>query len=65
LALKGKASYFLAGHGDADHDHIREITTTIEEHMREPADTADMLHIARVSCDLYLGILDDCVRSEG
>jgi pyrroloquinoline quinone (PQQ) biosynthesis protein C len=62
LGLRGKASYFLAGHGDADHDHIREITTTIEEHMRDPKDVADTIHIATVSCDLYIGILDEVVR---
>lgn len=62
LGLRGKGSYFLAGHGDADHDHIREITSAVEEHMHDPKDVADMLHVAKVACDLYLGILEESVR---
>ncbi len=55
------ATYFLAGHGDADHDHAREITETIQKHMTDPADVADTLHVARVARDLYLGILDEAI----
>lgn len=50
---------FLAGHGDADHDHIRDITECVEKHMKNPADMGDMLHIAKVSRDLYIGILEE------
>lgn len=61
LKVEGSATYFLDGHGAADHDHIRDITDAVEEHMRDPEDVADMLHIAEVSLDLYTAILEDSI----
>jgi pyrroloquinoline quinone (PQQ) biosynthesis protein C len=62
LRLDSSATYFLRAHGTADHDHIRDIVEAIQEHMKDPNDIADMLHIAKVSGDLYLGILDEVVE---
>lgn len=64
LQLAGKGSYFLAGHSEADHDHIKDITDTIEKYMKDERDIADMLHIAQTSCELYLGILQEAVCEE-
>ena len=64
LTLEGRGAYFLAGHGDADHDHIQEITQTIEKHMRDPSDLADTLHVAHASADLYLRMLDEVVEED-
>jgi pyrroloquinoline quinone (PQQ) biosynthesis protein C len=59
LKVEGGATHFLNGHGAADHDHIRDITHTVESHMQDPMDLADMVHIAKVSRDLYIGILEE------
>jgi heme oxygenase len=59
LSLGGNATEFLGGHGNADRDHIREILEVLDRHMKDPRDLGDTLHIAGVSRELYLGILDE------
>ena len=61
LNLGGTATYFLAGHGSVDRDHIKDIVEAIDKHIKSPADFDDMLHIARVSRQLYLGMLQEVV----
>ncbi|HTP50469.1 MAG TPA: iron-containing redox enzyme family protein [Anaeromyxobacteraceae bacterium] len=65
LRVEGRATSFLDGHGSADHGHIRDITTAIERHMTAPGDVADMLHIAQVSQDLYLAMLEESLAGSG
>jgi len=60
-SLGGGATRFLDGHGSADHDHIREITDVVERHLNAPGDIEDMTHIANVSRDLYVGMLEESV----
>ena len=64
LQLAGKGSYFLSGHSEADHDHIRDISDTIDRNVKDQRDIADVLHIARVSCELYLRMLQEAVGEE-
>lgn len=45
---------FLAGHGIADHAHTADLTRMISEHIRDPADRADVRHAADVVGDLYV-----------
>jgi pyrroloquinoline quinone (PQQ) biosynthesis protein C len=61
LNLGGTATSFLAGHGSVDRYHIKDITEAIDKHMKSQADFDDMFHIARVSRQLYLGILEEVV----
>jgi pyrroloquinoline quinone (PQQ) biosynthesis protein C len=49
---------FLRGHGEADHDHIRDIVEVIEKHVTAPRDRADLLYVASVSADLYAQIIE-------
>ena len=61
LNLGGTATYFLAGHGSVDGDHIRDITEAVDKYMKSQADFDDMFYIARLSRQLYLGILKEVV----
>jgi pyrroloquinoline quinone (PQQ) biosynthesis protein C len=62
LALgQKKGTYFLAGHGDADHDHIKGITTTIIEHV-PPADREEMIYVAENSANFYIGLINDAAH---
>jgi pyrroloquinoline quinone (PQQ) biosynthesis protein C len=49
---------FLRGHGEADHDHIRDIIDVIEKYVTLPGDRADLLYVASASADLYAQILE-------
>jgi pyrroloquinoline quinone (PQQ) biosynthesis protein C len=53
-----RATTFLAGHGEADHDHIRDIVAVIEEHVTAPQDRADLMFVATLSADLYAEMLE-------
>jgi pyrroloquinoline quinone (PQQ) biosynthesis protein C len=53
-----KSTVFLKGHGEADHDHIRDIVAIIEEHVTAPRDRADLFYVASASADLYAQILE-------
>jgi hypothetical protein len=55
------ASAFVGQHGTADHDHIAEITSTLERHVTGREDRACVLKAAAMAGDLYVGI----VRSAG
>jgi len=64
LSLGGQGSYFLTGHGEADHDHIREITEKVAAHLTDPKDRADMMYVAELSSGLYTQILEQSLRCE-
>jgi heme oxygenase len=49
---------FLAGHGDADEDHTRDIIEQIETNI--PADDMDdVIHVAEVVADLYVRMFEE------
>lgn len=61
----GRGLKFLAGHGVADHDHTADLTRMISTHVTDPADRADVEHVADVVGDLYVGLfrqIDAAVR---
>jgi heme oxygenase len=49
---------FLAGHGDADEDHTREIIEQIKTNM-PAADMPDVIHVAEVVADLYVRMFQE------
>ena len=51
-------SYFLHGHGDADHAHIVDITRIIASEVA-PADLEDVFFVADLSRHYYLGMLTE------
>ncbi len=55
---------FLAGHGEADHDHVRDIFALIEEHVTAPDDRADLMFVATLSANLYAEILELAWKGE-
>jgi pyrroloquinoline quinone (PQQ) biosynthesis protein C len=55
---RAKSTVFLKGHGEADHDHIRDIVEVIEKHVTAPRDRADLLYVAAVSADFYAQIVE-------
>ena len=63
LAANGKASYFLRGHGEADHDHIQRIEREIAAQGVSDEDRGDILHVAKVSADLYARLIDESSAS--
>lgn len=52
----GRGLKFLAGHGVADHDHTADLTRMISTHITDPADRADVDHVADVVGELYVSI---------
>jgi pyrroloquinoline quinone (PQQ) biosynthesis protein C len=62
FSLQGKGTYFLKGHGAADHDHIQDITDIIINHV-PAADIEEVLYVAELSATYYLGILDDIMKA--
>ncbi len=54
---------FLAGHGDADEDHTREIIEQIEAHIHGD-DLADVHHVADVVADLYVRMFEQIGAGE-
>ena len=55
-ATGGRGVKFLHGHGVADHDHTADLTRMISTHITEPADRADVDHVADVVGELYVSI---------
>ena len=49
---------FLAGHGEADVEHTRDIIAQIEQHIDGP-DLADVQHVADVVADLYVRMFQE------
>lgn len=49
---------FLAGHGDADEDHTREIIEQIETNI-PAADMPDVVHVAEIIADLYVRMFQE------
>jgi hypothetical protein len=60
LGLGGKGTHFLSGHGDADHDHIQDITGTIVEHVEE-RDLEEVFYVAKCSGTFYVGLIEDAL----
>ncbi len=54
--LDGRALKFLTGHAVADHDHTADLTRMISTHITDPADRADVDHVADVVGELYVSI---------
>lgn len=53
---EGRGLKFLAGHGVADHDHTADLMRVISAHLTDPADRAEMEHVADVVADLYVSM---------
>lgn len=49
---------FLAGHGEADEDHTREIIEQLKTNM-PAADMPDVIHVAEVVADLYVRMFQE------
>ncbi len=64
LKLDGKGTYFLRGHGEADHCHARDLVARIVENVPNEADFAEILHAADVSSILYARMLEDIAALE-
>lgn len=58
LNLGKRATSFLAGHGEADVDHARELTDIISRTIVSEEDQRDFLFVVRESETLYTEILD-------
>ena len=58
LSLSGRATYFLAGHGEADAHHSEDLRRVIGTHLTKPGDQEPFLRMARESQELYCEILD-------
>jgi len=52
----GRGLKFLAGHGETDHDHTADLTRMISTHITDPADRADVDHVADVVGELYVSM---------
>jgi hypothetical protein len=60
--MNHKGTYFLSGHGDADHDHIKDITNVVLHDVpREDRD--ELLYVARNAAKFYVGLIGDCLLS--
>lgn len=55
-------TYFLQAHGDADHDHIQDITRVIANAV-SPQDVDDVFYVADMSCHYYLGMLTEIAEA--
>jgi pyrroloquinoline quinone (PQQ) biosynthesis protein C len=55
-ATGGRGLKFLAGHGEADHEHTADLTRMIAAHLTDPTDRADVDHVADVVGELYVGM---------
>jgi pyrroloquinoline quinone (PQQ) biosynthesis protein C len=64
LNLGGTATHFLSRHGSVDRHHIEDITEAIDKHIKSQADFEDICYIARISQQLYLGILEELVPED-
>lgn len=58
LKLGKQGIYFLSGHGEADHDHIKDITDVIVNDVPSE-DIAELLYVSNRSAELYLGLIND------
>jgi pyrroloquinoline quinone (PQQ) biosynthesis protein C len=58
LKLKGKATYFLSGHGEADLHHSKDLEALIDAHVIGTADERDFLQMADASIKAYLAMFD-------
>ncbi len=58
LGLQGRALRFLAGHGEADTQHARDLFQVISAHVRAEGDLAAFQRMAHESAQLYVSILD-------
>ena len=58
LQLKGKGTYFLRGHGDADAQHSEDLCSVIQQNVSSPEDIDTFLFVAAESEALYAEILD-------
>lgn len=63
LALEGKATYFLRGHGEADTHHSEDLFRVISENITSDTDKAAFQAMTRESDDLYRQILDTALAS--
>ncbi|MET0981563.1 MAG: hypothetical protein ABWY02_05645, partial [Telluria sp.] len=57
-----EGTYFLRGHGDADHDHIQDITRVIARDVA-PEDIEDVFFVADLSRHYYLGMLTEAAAA--
>jgi len=57
-----EGTYFLRGHGDADHDHIQDITRVIARDVA-PEDLDDLFFVADLSRHYYLGMLTEAAAA--
>jgi heme oxygenase len=65
LGLEGRALRFLAGHGQADAQHARELFAVISAHVQTEADLAVFHRVASESAELYVSILDAAFDAPG
>jgi pyrroloquinoline quinone (PQQ) biosynthesis protein C len=61
LGLKGKGTYFLAGHGEADAVHSEELFEVVSAHITTNADVEAFQTVADRSLELYIEILDGAI----
>jgi pyrroloquinoline quinone (PQQ) biosynthesis protein C len=59
LGLSHEGVLFVAGHGEADQVHIKELEEQIIRHVTSEKDRSDVLHVAEVSADLYLRMFQE------
>ena len=59
LQLQGKATYFLAGHGEADSHHCEDLYRVISENVTSDEDRRAFLTMWHESDELYRGILGE------
>lgn len=64
LGLAGKGTRFLAGHGEADGQHMQDLAAVIAANVTAPADVAAVLAVAERARDHYLGILDAALAAQ-
>lgn len=64
LNLEGKGTYFLSGHGEADHHHSAELIGITKKYITCPDEVELVRRVGQMSQNSYVGILDDCVRPE-
>jgi hypothetical protein len=55
-------TYFIRGHGDADHDHIQDITRVIVRDVA-PQDLEDVFFVADLSRHYYMGMLTEAAAA--
>jgi hypothetical protein len=59
LGLVDDGVRFVAGHGEADRVHIKELEDQITRHATSEQDRADILRVAEVSATLYLRMFQE------